>query len=163
MSDPMSVAQLSALIRSTSTRLELLLAQLNVEQMNQPGAVGVWSVKDVLVHVAFWERYAVNIIRAAVDGETPNLVADDQTERSNASVVAQYYQRALSAVIADWQAAREELLEWIEDLSDEDLNDVERFPWSGGRTLLDHIATSSYEHEQEHIDQIRAWMDVRKG
>ncbi len=55
-------------------------------------------------------------------------------------------------------AVREELLDRLEDLSDEDLNDVDRFPWSAGRTLLDHIATSSYAHEQEHIDQIRDWM-----
>jgi len=47
----MSVAELTALIRVTSTRMELLLSQLSVEQFNQPGAVGVWSVKDVLVHM----------------------------------------------------------------------------------------------------------------
>jgi hypothetical protein len=163
MTDRMNVAELTALIRATSTRMELLLAQLNVEQINQSGAVGVWSVKDVLVHIAFWERYAANIIRDLLRGATPVLVADDQTERSNASVVAQYYQRALSAVIADWQAAREDLLEEIARLEDEDLNDPDRFRWSAGRTLLDHIAGSSFDHEQEHIEQIRAWMSGVKS
>jgi hypothetical protein len=158
MTDRMNVAELTALIRATSTRMELLVAQLSVAEINQPGAVGVWSVKDALAHIGFWERYAVNIIRDAMRGATPVLVADDETERSNASVVAQYYQRALSAVIADWQQAREELLEAIEDLSEADLNDPTRFAWSNGATLLDHIAASSYAHEQEHIEQIRAWM-----
>jgi hypothetical protein len=63
-------------------------------------------------------------------------------------------------VIADWQAAREDLLD---QLKDADLNDPARFAWSNGITLLDHIAGSSYAHEQEHIEQIREWMDVRKG
>jgi uncharacterized damage-inducible protein DinB len=147
-----------ALIRETSARMELLLAQLSVAQMNQPGAVGVWSVKDVLAHVAFWERYGANILRAVARGETPEQTADDVTERSNASVVAQYYQRPLSAVIADWQQAREDLLEQIEHLTDADLNDPDRFAWSDGRTLLEHIAGNSYAHEQEHIEQIREWM-----
>ena len=161
MADRMRVVELIALIRETSTRMELLLAQLSVAQMNQPGAVGVWSVKDVLAHIAFWERYAANILSAAARGETPQPTADDETERRNASVVAQYYQRPLSAVIADWQQAREELLEQIERLTDADLNDPDRFPWSEGRALRDHIAGNSYEHEHEHIEQIRAWMGVR--
>jgi uncharacterized damage-inducible protein DinB len=158
MTDRMSVAELSALIRATSTRMELLLSQLSVAEINQPGAVGVWSVKDVLAHIAFWERYSVNILRAVARGETPDLLADDETERRNASVVAQYYQRSLAAVIADWQQAREDLLEALEDLDDADLNDPDRFPWSAGRTLLDRITGNSFDHEQEHIEQIRAWM-----
>lgn len=158
MTDRMSVAELTALIRVTSTRMELLLSQLSVEQFNQSGAVGVWSVKDALVHIAFWERYAVNMLKAIARGKTPDLLADDSTERSNASVVAQYYQRPLAAVIADWQEAREDLLEALEDLDDDELNDPNCFSWSPGRTLLDRIAGNSFDHEQEHIEQIRAWM-----
>jgi uncharacterized protein (TIGR03083 family) len=158
MIERMSVADLSALIRAASTRMELLVAQLSVAEINQPGAVGVWSVKDVLAHIAFWNRYTVNMLQAILRGETPNLVADDATERNNASVVAQYYQRSLAAVIADWQRAREDLLDALEELDDEDLNDPDRFPWSAGRTLLDRIAGNSYDHEQEHIEQIRAWL-----
>ena len=158
MSERMGVAELAALIRETSTRLELLLAQLSVAEMNRPGAVGVWSVKDVLAHLAFWERHAVNTLRAVARGETPALSADDETERKNASVVAQYYQRPLATVIADWQQAREELLDAIENLDDADLNDPNRFPWSAGQSLLDRIAGNSYDHEQEHIEQIREWI-----
>ena len=163
MAEQMSVAELSALIRATSTRLELLLAQLSVAEMNQPGAVGVWSVKDVLAHLAFWNRYAMNVLHSIARGETPELGADDETERNNASVVAQYYQRPLAAVIADWQQAREDLLDAIEDLDDEALNNPNYFPWSAGRSLLDRIGGNSFEHEQEHIEQIRAWMNEHKG
>jgi len=162
MAEQMSVAELTAQIRATSTRMELLLAQLSVAEINQPGAVGVWSVKDVLAHIGFWERYAVGTIRAATRGEAPGLGADDETERINASVVAQYYQRSLAAVIADWQQAREDLLDALEDLDDEALNDPNYFPWSADRSLLDRIG-NSFEHEQEHIEQIRAWMNEHKG
>jgi hypothetical protein len=118
----------------------------------------VWSVKDVLAHLAYWQRYAAALLLAAARGETPNLDGDDETERNNASVVAQYYQRSLAATMADWQAAREDLLELLEQTSDADLNDPNRFVWSDGRTLLDRIAGNSYDHEQEHIGQIREWL-----
>jgi hypothetical protein len=158
MTEWIGTAEVRDLIRATNARLDLLLSGLNVDQMNQPGAVGVWSVKDVIAHIAFWERYAIAIVRAVLGGETPVLDAEDLTETRNASVVAQYYQRPLGAVIAEWYAAREELLDLLEDISDEDLNDAQRFPWSDGRTLLDRVAGNSYEHEHEHIDQIREWM-----
>ena len=163
MPSQMTVAELIRQIRATSTRMELLLAQLSVAEINQPGAVGVWSVKDVLAHIAFWELYAVNILRSIARGETPLLPADDETERKNASVVAQYYQRSLAAVISDWQQAREDMLDALEDLDDEVLNDPNYFPWSAGRSLLDRIAGNSFDHEQEHIEQIRAWIQEVKS
>lgn len=159
----MDATQLAALIRATNTELELLILQLSVAQMNQPGAVGSWSVKDVLAHIAFWERYAANVVRAARHGQLPQLDVEDLTESRNASVVAQYYLTPLGAVIAGWHAAREELLEQIEWLSEADLNDPQRFPWNEGRSLLDRIAANSYAHEREHIDQIRAWMRGLEG
>jgi len=158
MTERMTAADVVVLIRETSTQLERLLAQLSVEQMNQPGAVGVWSVKDVLAHLAYWQRYGAALLTAAARGETPNLEGDDETERNNASVVGQYYQRSLAATIADWQAAREDLLDQLEQVSDADLNDPDRFAWNNGRTLLDRVAGNSYDHEREHIEQIREWM-----
>src|SRR5689334_22975669 len=143
MTERITAAEIARRTRETSARLELLLAQLSVGQMNQPGAVGVWSVKDVLAHIAFWERYMVRILRASAHGETPQLDAEDETERRNASVVAQYYLRPLSTVIADWQAAREELLDELEALSSADLHDPNRFPWSEGRPLISRIADNS--------------------
>ena len=154
----MNTSELAALIRTTSTELELLISRLTVADMNQPGAVGVWSVKDVLVHIAFWERYAVRVLKAARCGETPELDVEDSTESRNSSVVAQYYLTPIGAVLASWQEAREDLLEQIASLSNADLNDPHRFPWNEGRSLLDRIAANSYGHEQEHIEQIRSWM-----
>ena len=154
----MDATELTRLIRSTSSELELLLSRLTVAEMNQPGAVGVWSVKDALAHIAFWERYAVGFINAARRGETPEPDAEDSTESRNASVVAQYYLAPIGAVLASWNEAREDLLEQIAGLSEADLNDPDRFPWSEGRSLLDRVAGNSYQHEQEHIAQIRSWM-----
>jgi len=154
----MDATQLATMIRHTAKELELLVARLSVAQMNQPGAVGVWSVKDVLAHIAFWQRYAAALARAVADGETPQLEAEDETELRNASVVTQYYLAPIGAVLASWNEAREDLLDQIAGLSDDDLNDPNRFAWSEGRTLLDRIASNSYEHEQEHIEQIRAWI-----
>ena len=158
----MDASELTALIRATSIELELLVSRLTVADMNQPGAVGVWSAKDALAHIAFWERYAVRILKAVRCGEIPQLEVEDSTESRNASVVAQYYLTPMGAVIASWNEAREDLLDQIAGLSYIDLNDPDRYPWNEGRSLLDRIAGNSYEHEREHIEQIREWMKQQK-
>jgi hypothetical protein len=159
----MDATELTALIRATSTELELLISRLTVAEMNQSGAVGVWSVKDALAHIAFWERYAANIVKAARNGETPQLDVEDETESRNASVVAQYYLAPMGAVLARWNEAREDLLDQIAGLFEADLNDPDRFPWNEGRSLLGRIAANSYEHEREHIEQIREWIKQHAG
>ncbi len=158
MAERVGNVRLIELIHHTNTQLELLLSHLSVAQMNQPGAVGVWSVKDVLAHIAFWERYALRLLHAAARGKTPDMEADDATETRNASVVAQYYLRSLSAVLADWHDARQELIEQLAATSDEDLNDPGRYHWTRGVPLWRRVAENSYEHVQEHIEQIRSWI-----
>lgn len=159
----MNASQLAARLRATNTEFERLIMQLSIAQMNIPGAVGVWSVKDVLAHIAFWQSYIAKVVQAAKRGEEPQLYADDETEHFNASATKQYYLTPLGGVLARLHTAREDLLEAIADLTDEQLNQVDYFPWNNGRTLLDRIAGSSFRHDQEHIEQIRQWMrDVLK-
>ncbi|HEX5688846.1 MAG TPA: maleylpyruvate isomerase N-terminal domain-containing protein, partial [Roseiflexaceae bacterium] len=107
----MNATELAELIRANAKELELLVSQLSVAQLNQPGAVGSWSVKDVLAHLAFWQRYGAALARAAHSGEAPQLDVnlDDTTESRNASVVAQYYLASTGAILARWSEAREEL------------------------------------------------------
>jgi hypothetical protein len=46
----------------------------------------------------------------------------------------------------------------IESLSEEDLSESSRLaPFLGSR-VLDAIAEDTYEHCQEHVDSIRAWV-----
>src|SRR5690606_6078621 len=109
--DRPDAAEVIARIRMTNAQLDRLLLGVGVARLNQPGAVGIWSVKDVISHIAFWERYAVRILQAIRRGETPDTAAEDETEVRNASVVAQYYLQPWSRVLASWHEARDELIE----------------------------------------------------
>src|SRR5690606_10096632 len=39
------------------------------EAMLRPGRVGVWSGKDLIVHIAAWEREAVRVVREVAEGK----------------------------------------------------------------------------------------------
>lgn len=65
----MSNDKLLALIDKTWTALLSTYAGLTPEQMQQGGASGEWSVKDILAHVTTWEAEALEHLPRMARGE----------------------------------------------------------------------------------------------
>ena len=128
--------------------------------MTAPGAVGDWSVKDLLAHLIFWEQAPVRALRAEASGEPGQLPPDDEgVDRLNARAVAERRERPPAEVLTEFERSYHELLEVVEPLSDEDLNDPGRYAWTGGKPLWRIIAGESYLHYREHDEELRAWLD----
>ena len=144
-------------LRSGWAKLEGLLAEVGEARMTQPGVAGVWSVKDVIAHVTWFEREMVGVLRAKalVGSEWWGLPQDER----NAAVFEQNRGRALADVLAEARAAHQQLVEAVEALSDDDLNDPRRFadmpadwiPW-------EVVEGNSFGHYPDHISTIRAWL-----
>jgi uncharacterized protein (TIGR03083 family) len=134
-----------------------LLAQVDEARMTQPGAVGEWSVKDVIAHVTWFEREMVGVLRthALVGSELWNLPHDER----NAAIYEQNRDRALSEVLAEARAVYDQLLVGMQSLAEEDLHDPQRFaempadwiPWQV-------IAGNCYEHYRQHTPGLCDWM-----
>ncbi len=125
--------------------------------MAQPGVAGDWSVKDMLAHIAWYEREEADVY-GEVSGEGSPLWNVPQEPR-NRILFEQARGRPLEEVLADFREAHERFLGVIERLSEEDLARPGRFPgtspeWPPWRK----IAVHSCDHDQEHIDMIRAWL-----
>ena len=59
-------------MQAERAKLDGLLATLSAEQMCQTTLENEWSVKDVLAHIAVWERRCVGWIQAGLRGEKPD-------------------------------------------------------------------------------------------
>jgi Mycothiol maleylpyruvate isomerase N-terminal domain len=147
-------------LKETRTQWEALLAQVDEEQMLQPGAAGKWSVKDVIAHVMWGEREMVPVMRTrVVAGSDLWDLSDDER---NEIVYQQNRDRPLHAIMDEEQQTYANLLEAAQTLSDEDLNDPHRFkqmpedwvPWQ-------LFAGNSFQHYQDHMPSIRAWLAQR--
>ena len=68
----MDKTELLAMIQSDRAQFDGLLATLSAEQMCQATLENDWSVKDVLAHIAAWERKCVGWIQAGFRGEKPD-------------------------------------------------------------------------------------------
>ena len=50
------------------------IAGLSDEELEQPGASGEWSVKDVLSHLSMWEAELIKLLWQARKGQKPTTI-----------------------------------------------------------------------------------------
>ena len=79
---------------------------------------------------------------------------------------AQFYQEnkslPLDEVLSDFRTTYQQILNIVQAMPEEDLISPHRFAWSQGEPLWQSIAGDTYEHYQEHIEQIQQWLASTK-
>jgi hypothetical protein len=152
---------------------QALLDEVGEQRLLQPGVTGHWSVKDIIAHIAVWERWGAALTRAATARRPATFVEQFTTELTpeldampfdefNEWMVAQSHNQPVKAVIDDEQQIYEELVASVTEMSEDDLTDPERqFPgmeWKGSRPMWDLLANQSYSHYRLHAADIRSWL-----
>jgi hypothetical protein len=132
---------------------------LSDEDMQAPGVVGEWSIKDILSHLNAWEAELVRLLWQAKGGQRPTTVhfSDLSVDERNAQWHEANRARPLERVLADFEAVRKQTLRRVDEFSDEALNDPQRYPWLKGYPLWEWVANDSFKHEAEHAAQIMEW------
>ncbi len=141
-----------------------MIEDLPDEALVEPGVVGEWSIKDILAHLTFWEGQIVTLLFQAKSGMAkPTTVhfGKETTDQVNQRMYEASKQRSLEIIWQDWSGVRKQTIRRVSEFSDQDLNDAQRFPWLEGVPLYQWILNDSAEHEDEHADQIRDWLDQR--
>lgn len=145
-------------VRNRRAEFDAAVQQVPPVRMEQPGASGVMSVKDIVAHIAWFEREMVGVLRerALVGSE---LWARTQDER-NAAILEASRGRPLDEVLREAAETWRQFSEALEAVEEEALNDAARFrdlpaewvPW-------DLIAGNSLRHYADHAADIRAWLE----
>jgi len=135
------------------------LEGLSDEELQIPGVVGDWSIKDIMVHISRWEAELVKLLFQAHLGQRPSSAHFTQgnVDESNQQWFEEGRHRPVERTLEDFHAVRNQTILRVEQFSDRDITDPRRFSWSAQRPLAEWIASDSFEHEAEHVDQIIAW------
>jgi hypothetical protein len=171
MSNALTKTELLETLHSDRKQWEALLAAIGEEHMAQPGIAGYWSTKDVIAHITAYEQWLVDWLKAAQRHEfpPPSVLDDEDIERRNARVYDETHSRKLEDVLAQATQTFQELVAVIEAFSEADFTDPERTAWFmkpywGETTALGAaVANLSYEHYQEHIPDLAAWLEKLKA
>ena len=135
--------------RAQSDQRELLAA-LSEDERAEIGTADHWSIKDVVLHIAFWKNRQVERLVAAARGETP---VDEPFEQANARVFEEWRARPWQAVIDESERVFEALVAEVRAFDPAALVDPNRYEWQNGRALLASVISNGFWHPESHIAQ----------
>ena len=128
------------------------IANLTAEQRMAGGAPQHWSYKDTLAHIAAWNAHDTWKMQADSQGENQQLSGD--IDEINAGIYAEHQQWSWEQVMRLLDDAHRDLAAALVDLSDSDLTDPNRFPWTRGQPLLHRLAFTVYFHALSHLARL---------
>jgi len=142
-----SKADLLVRIAHERAVLEGRIGLLTPAQAAQPGADGVLSARDMLVHIAGWEARCTAWIAADLRSETPAVPAPGATwadmDCLNAEAIAASADQSFDQVQAAVAATHVSFVAQVTALPEADLTDPQRFSWLRGRAILPLIIACS--------------------
>ena len=134
------------------------LEGLSDEDLTRAGVSGAWSVRDILAHVAAWDRQVVLALEAWLEGTTPPQAVTD-VDGFNAQVTAAASGESPVAtllVLARTHADTSACVARAQGRSGEFVD-----PGSGLPTTVSHLVDDIAGHERDHAAGILAWRGRR--
>ncbi len=131
-------------------------------EWNTPGVCGVWSVKEIMAHLASFEQVLVDVLRQQLrETATPHLdLLMAQGDDFNDLQVAVRQDRTVTGVWEEYTAAYTEVLALAKQIPAETFRKTGTLPWYGQEYALDDlIVYMFYGHKREHCAQIMVFRD----
>ncbi len=146
-------------LNDAQKQFDQAISGLADEEMQQPGAAGEWSVKDIISHLGRWEAEMVRMLWQIQQGQKPDTehFSGRQVDEINAEWSREMKSRPLAQALSDYKAVRTQTIKRLQAFSDQDLSDPDRYPALRGQPLENWIVGDSSDHQAEHAAQIREW------
>jgi hypothetical protein len=151
------------LLQKINASRQALLATLEKvppERRAEPFSEGGWSVKDILVHLNYWEGQLVTMLFQLRSGATPTTLhfSGKNVDEINAAWFLQGKTRSWEMAWSDFNGILNQLLRRVGEFSDIELNRPSFHPRLKDRPLWEWIVGDSFEHEDEHRAAIQEWL-----
>jgi hypothetical protein len=157
----MTKTELLEKIRASRAALLTVLESVPPERREEAGVSGDWSVKDILVHMTYWEGQLVTMLFQLRSGAAPTTVqfGGKDVEQINAAWFQQGRSRPWDLALRDFTGLGTQIPRRVAEFSDAELNTVKFHSKLRGIALTAWIASGSFEHEDEHRAAIQAWLE----
>lgn len=143
------------------------LAGLDEEQMVTSGVCGVWSVKDIMAHLASYEKLLVDILNSLLDDvPTPTLqrMLEYGPYSFNDVEVEEREGLSLADVLAEYHDTQAQTLLLIQQIPLADRRQKGVLAWYGADyDLEDFLVYTYYGHKREHTAQMAVFRDSLAG
>ena len=132
-------------------------AGLSDSELMEPGVTDAWSVRDIIVHVTWWEEEALTHLPLILAGGRPPRYSTTYggIDAFNAQMMEQRRNLSLSEVLRQQDDTHCRLIEFIQSVPEDQYLRETRFR---RRLRLD-----TYGHYPKHTEAIRKWREQRSA
>ncbi|MBC7265065.1 MAG: ClbS/DfsB family four-helix bundle protein [Chloroflexi bacterium] len=155
----MTKAELIAAMNENSAALLKVVEGLEESERRMPGAVGQWSVHDVVGHIGYWDGEALKAFPNFFEtGCEPYCfeIKEGELDHWNDRAVQERRAWSWERVLEEFFTVRGRTMALLDEINDEDLKREGTYPWSQvgplGKLILIDL-----DHEREHIEALRKW------
>jgi hypothetical protein len=117
---------------------------LTAQEMEFPGSMGDWSVKDILQHLVDWEQRWMGWYEAGRCGEDVHTPEPGYNWRQMGVLNEVYRQkhkdRRLEDVLADFHSSYDQIMEVVINIPEDEMLTPGIYEWTGKLTLIAWIA-----------------------
>jgi hypothetical protein len=129
------------------------------------GVCGVWSVKDIIAHLASFEWVLVDVLAACLEaGSTPHLDEFVSAPDFNDAQVERRRGETPQRALAEYEDAHSRVMRLVSRVATDTLRRPGTLPWYGVEyDMEDLFVYAYYGHKREHSAQIAVYADGLKG
>lgn len=133
----------------STTREVLVGVDLDLRVYTDSG----WRIRDIIGHIATWDRQVANSLRAFRDGEEYTIPDHDEAA-FNAKDVLRQQVLATEQIFKEWEQAREDFIEAVEDIPQDQFPGDVLYPWGDERGTIAYLVDVMVKHDIEHRREI---------
>jgi hypothetical protein len=141
-----------------------LVERVGPGRMNEPGAMGEWTFKDLADHLTIWDQHELERLRAAFTGEpepeAPWAGEANGDDEINAWIQARTATRSDATVLAEAHDLFDTFAALVRQMPETYLNSPGSIPWSEDYMLGPALISGDfYSHfRDDHQAEVEAWL-----
>ena len=145
--------------------LQRCIQSLSPAQLELPGVCHDWSAKDVIAHLVEWKRMFLGWYEEGLRGGNPRTPAEDlnwtETPALNHRIYLKWQHEPLQVILGELEASHTQMLELARSLPEQDLFQVQLYPWLRVWPLARWIAAQTSSHYRWARTRIRHWANLQ--
>lgn len=134
------------------------------DEWNTPNVCGVWSCREIIAHLASFERMLVEVLGTFIHQEsTPTMARMGELggQGFNEYEVAARKDLSWKQIVAEYTETQAETMGLISQIPSNTLRKTGALPWYGPEyDLEDFLVYTYYGHKREHTAQINVFLDT---
>jgi len=152
----MSKEETLARLAESRQALHQAIEGLNEEEMTQVQVEGVWTIKDVLGHIASWEETCLEPLQRYADGGPFEVEVIEDYLKWNDEQAVHKRDMPLDVILEELATIRQRMVDAASRLSASQWEQRVPFSWGGEGTIAE-VLDVFYQHELEHVRSIQRW------